>query len=216
MKIIHFQNLNIQNPFNPNYSYYIAEDIIHFNTHFLTDVLLTKEKEIKTMYPAAKDGNTNLGDESVTSRFIHYNLLDFPETSFLKEAIRQSHDTFLRSLNISIEEKYYVQCWFNVLRKGEKIDKHHHAEKNEDCYLGGHICVNVNKTNTYYEDPYFKTPFVSENEPGKITLFPNWLSHYTDRVEENFNRITIAFDIRTEKSYIHNVVPKMKKHWIQI
>ena len=215
MKIINFQNLNIQNPFNPNFSYHILENKTDFDNIFLTKFLLNKEEQIKNMYPGTDDGGTNLGKTSVTSRFLYYNLLEFSETIFLKTIIRKNHDAFLRNLNISIDKNYYVQCWFNVLRKGEKINRHHHAYDNEG-YLGGHICVNVNKTYTHYEYPYFGTIFSSLNEPCKITLFPNWLYHYTDKVEEDFNRITIAFDIRTEKSYINSVLPKMKKHWVKI
>ena len=215
MKIINFQNLNIQNPFNPNFSYHILENKTDFDNIFLTKFLLNKEEQIKNMYPGINDGGTDLGESSVTSRFINYNLLEFPETIFLKTIIRKNHDDFLKNLNITIDKNYYVQCWFNVLRKGEKINRHHHFSDN-DGYLGGHICVNVNNTYTHYEYPYFGTIFSSLNEPCKITLFPNWIYHYTDKVEEDFNRITIAFDILTEKSYINTVLPQMKKHWIKI
>ena len=215
MKIINFQNLDIQNPFNPNFSYYIVEDKIQLDNVALTKFLLNKEKEIKNIYPGGYDGDTNLGNKSITSRFSYYNLLDFKEMFFLKNIIRQNHDNFLKNLNITIDKNYYIQCWFNVLRKGEKIDRHRHASNNE-CYIGGHICVNVNNTCTYYESPYFGTTFCSMNEPCKITLFPNWIYHYTDKVQEDFERITIAFDILTEKSYTNFVQEKFKNHWIKI
>ena len=33
------------------------------------------------------------------------------------------------------------------------------------------------------------------NKPGKITIFPSVLPHYTDEYKGNKERITIAFDI---------------------
>tara|TARA_R110001592_G_scaffold141176_2_gene362532 strand:- start:628 stop:1299 length:672 start_codon:yes stop_codon:yes gene_type:complete len=216
MKIIHFVNENKKNPFNPQYSYFMAEDTIHLTERDLfIKYLLDKEKEILKKYPPDLDGHTNLGSDSLTSRFIHYNLLDFTETAFLKEYIRDAHDRFLKVLKLEPEKNYYVQCWFNVMRKGEQIQKHQHARSNS-YYLSGHICVNVEKTNTYYESPYYKEPFASLNELGKVTLFPSWLTHWTDKVENDFERITIAFDIKTEEAYNTQIVPELKNHWVKI
>ena len=35
----------------------------------------------------------------------------------------------------------------------------------------------------------------AENVPGKLTLFPNYIPHYTSIHQEDFPRITIAFDL---------------------
>lgn len=216
MKIINFINEKIKNPFNPQYSYFMAEDTLYLTERDLfIEYLLNKEKEILKKYSPGIDGYTNLGSNSLTSRFIHYNLLNFTETAFLKQYIKDVHDRFLKLLKLEPEKNYYVQCWFNVMRKGEQIQKHQHARSN-NYYLSGHICVNVEKTNTYYESPYYKEPFASLNEPGKVTLFPSWLPHWTDKVENNFERITIAFDIRTEEAYNNNTVIELKNHWVKI
>ena len=130
----------------------------------------------------------------------------------IRDSIRDVHDRFLKLLKLEPEKNYYVQCWFNVMRKGEQIQKHQHARSN-NYYLSGHICVNVEKTNTYYERPYYKETFASLNEPGKVTLFPSWLPHWTDKVENDFERITIAFDIRTEESHNNNTVIESKDNW---
>ena len=215
MKLINFKNGKIKNFFNPTYSYFIGEDILPINTQVLSEFLLYKEKEIIKKYPPFDDGGTSLPKESVTSRFIHYNLLQFPETNYLKKYIRNTHDKFLKQLNQNIDQNYYAQCWFNVMRVGEQIKKHKHASEN-DSYLSGHICVQVEKTNTYYESPFYKNEFASENIPGKITLFPSWMTHHTDQVSSFNERITIAFDIRPESSYIEYVKDFMKPHWVKI
>ena len=55
-------------------------------------------------------------------------------------------------------------------------------------------------TKTHYVNPnnYFtlnKQAHHSENKPGKITIFPSTLPHYTDEHLGDGERITIAFDI---------------------
>jgi len=215
LKLINFKNGEIKNFFNPTYCYFIGEDILPIDTEALSQFLLLKEKELIKKYPSFNDGGTSLGDDSVTARYMHYNLLQFPETSYLKKYIRNTHDKFIKSLNQSIEQNYYVQCWFNIMREGEQIKKHNHSSIH-NSYLSGHICVKVKNTNTYYETPYYKDEFPSKNLPGKITLFPDWITHYTDKVSSSEERITIAFDIRNEKLYVKYVKDFMKPHWVKI
>ena len=215
MHITNFQNNNINNPFNPHYSYHIYEDDLPLDTKVLGEFLLHKEKQLIKEHPPHDNGGTGLSENSVTSRFIYYNLLEFPECGFLKNHIRKAHDTFCKFLEVDIHESYYVQCWFNVMRKGEEIKLHNHAEDNTG-YLSGHICVKVADTTTDYEVPYFKTSYRCKNTPGKITLFPGWLSHKVSTIEKDDVRITIAFDIRTQSSYIQHVNDKLKNHWIKI
>jgi len=217
MKILNFKSEKKSNFFNPEYSFFVFEDNLPINTNLISEILLQKEKEIIKKYPPYDHGGTELNKESVTSRFIYFNLLQFDEFNFLKKYIRKAHDNFLRSLNLNIDNEYYVQCWFNVMRKGEEIKKHNHANNIESiAYLSGHICINVDKTNTYYELPYSKKIYKSENQPGKITLFPSWVDHFTDKVESDQKRITIAFDIKTKKSYSENVKNILKPHWEKI
>jgi len=206
VKIINFQNLNIQNPFNPNFSYHILENKTDFDNIFLTKFLLNKEEQIKNMYPGINDGGTDLGESSVTSRFINYNLLEFPETIFLKTIIRKNHDDFLKNLNITIDKNYYVQCWFNVLRKGEKITKHSHYPlgRAEESFISGHFCVNALNTNTYYLDVGKTNEFPVKNEIGQLSLFPSYLVHWSDTHPSNEPRITIAFDVYFKKRFIRN------------
>jgi len=211
--IYQFQNGEIRNEFNPVYNYYIYEIDLDIDLEKLKNFILKIEPKIKEKYPHSADGYTGLGD-SLTSRFQYYNLLQMQETSFLKEVFRRQHDNFLNDLGYKIEENYYSQCWANVMRKGEKIKSHVHGLDNY-CYLGGHLCVYSNNTNTYYKSPYYKNVFSTKNKNGKLTLFPNWLEHYTDEVNDDL-RITIAFDIINEESYKKDIFDNMKNHWEKI
>ena len=48
-----------------------------------------------------------------------------------------------------------------------------------------------------------------------MTIFPSWLKHDTDRVQDDVERITIAFDIIDESGYNIDVRDDMKSHWIE-
>ena len=195
------------NPFTPDFSFNMAEDIIPVNLTSLKSFFLTKEKKLIDEYNFYSDGGTQLGKDSVTTRFIHYNLLNFPEVNFLKKIIKDKHDEFLKTVNINIDKPVYIQCWYNVLRKGEQIKKHKHTSlSNEECFLSGNLCVNVDKTSTYYLPPFFEKQIQIKNKNNQIVFFPSWLEHYTDDVNNSFERITIGFDIKyTENPGKHGV-----------
>tara|TARA_Y100000114_G_scaffold143605_1_gene151321 strand:- start:48 stop:686 length:639 start_codon:yes stop_codon:yes gene_type:complete len=203
-----------QTIFAPKGVYYIFEDKLNLDFDKIKTVILKKEKEIIKKYPSSSDGDTGLGD-SLTSRHPYFNLFDWPEMSNLKKSVRLSHDNFLKELDQNINIKIYSQCWANVMRKNQKINKHSHYN-NDYCYLGGHICVQSNDTSTHYVDPYTKKVYSSKNEVGKITLFPNWIEHYTDRVTDNKLRITIAFDMVNEIGFVEDIYDNMKHHWIEL
>ena len=85
------------------------------------------------------------------------------------------------------------------MKKEQKIDIHQH-DHTEFSFISGNICVTTQNTKTHYINPfnYFtlnKQAHHSDNMPGKITIFPSTLPHYTDQYEGNKERITIAFDI---------------------
>jgi len=64
--------------------------------------------------------------------------------------------------------------------------------------------------------PYNRKKYSSENKKGKITLFPNWLEHYTDVYEEDDTRVSIAFDIITKEVYNDDIFDNMKSHWVKL
>ena len=222
-----FENKVLRNPFNQKFKYSIFEKNCKTELHLstLASFILKNEKKIiertkkefdeynkKTRWI---DGDTGLGAESLTSRQPFYNLVEFKEMKYLKKIIHDAHDEFLKELNIDDIDQLYIKCWANVMRKGDKINTHFHAGNNYD-YLSGHICVSTKDTHTYYLQPYYKNVFSSKNVPGKLTLFPSWIEHYTDEVKTNKERITIAFDLRGEESYQEDIYPHMKHHWENI
>ena len=215
-QLLTFQTKPPKSIFAPVGKYYIFEDnisnVLNFNT--IKNTILKKEKEIIKKYPFVDDGNTGLGD-SLTSRFPHFNLLEWPEMVDIKNSIRKTHNKFLKLINEDYNIELFSQCWANVMRKGDVIKKHSHYNSNY-TYLGGHICIQSNNTSTHYVDPYTKEIFSSKNEFGKITLFPNWIEHYTDEVVDNKLRIPIAFDLINEVTFKEDIYNNMKHHWIKL
>ena len=203
IKIINFKSEPRNNPFAPEWNYFIFESELH-NVNFkkLTKFILKKEKEILKLPPTIKvgkfsDGYTGLGQKSTTARFEEYNVLkwDTVEIKTLKKQIINFHNLILNKCKLPLVKELYIQCWMNVMRKGETIKLHLHSVQ-PDCYLGGHICVQVHNTSTHYINPInqINDPdiFSSKNTIGNIP-------HCTDTQNENKERITVAFDLSLHK-----------------
>ena len=201
-------------PFAPVYSHYICtadlSNLIDFKDIKYT--ILGKEKSIIEQYDAGlNDAYTELGNDSLTSRFEHYNIFDWPEMYKLKSAVKSIHDLFLQYVKVE-NRPIWINGWANVMRKGQQIKTHLH-NVDQTCYLGGHICVQTKDTYTHYINPFTKKIYSSKNEVGKITLFPNWIEHYTDKHISPKERITVAFDVFDEKFYNTKVEYEMQSHW---
>ena len=98
-------------------------------------------------------------------------------------------------------EHLWVRCWVNMLRFGQKLQSHSHSH-NSCCYLSAHFTVQCKDTSTVYLNPKagFNHPAGTEekNEPGRFTIFPSYIPHYTTRHLSFKPRITIAMDIHTD------------------
>ena len=187
------------------------------NVKKLAKKILKNEPRIIKKYPAKSidlkydfDGDTGLGLNSLTSRSCHYNLLNWWGTGLLRKWIRQGYEEY----NNIRGRPLYVQCWANVMRKGEKIGAHIHASHPtlaEHAHLSGHLSVQVDgTTSTYYDG----NPIL--NKSGLMSFFPGRSLHWTDRYEGNSERITVAFDIHSKEFYEYDIFDYAKHHWIRI
>jgi len=190
-------------PFAIDYTFYVFENIINdVDFSAVSKIIKSKEKKIIRSSPKSSgDGNTGLGDNSLTSRFGYFNVLKWqePDIQKIKDHIVDNVSKFYNRILQEKPKDLKIQCWANVMRKGQQIKPHVHDTSN-NCLLGGHICVDVDNTSTHYINPfkYFsgnnQETYSSKNEVGKITLFSNNIPHYTDKVISK-DRVTIAFDI---------------------
>lgn len=219
MKIIKFQSEPAQTPFALQYNLLMCEDKSDKDLKFfnkIKNIILKKEStvieqttkkyaEYNKTYNIIYDGETKLGKNSLTSRGNYYNFLkwDFKEIDELKKILRNKYNEFL--LNIGVEQReVWIKCWANVMRYGEKIEKHIHSS-NALTWIGGHVIIACEKTSTFYENPISQAEknqtYESVNEVGQITFFQNNIPHYTNTHYGKSERITIAFDIIPEERY---------------
>tara|TARA_R100001530_G_scaffold130775_1_gene101939 strand:- start:257 stop:904 length:648 start_codon:yes stop_codon:yes gene_type:complete len=207
MKIFTFKSEPPLTPFAPQWDYSFGYENISnlIDCPKIANLILSKEKNIIRKFPptdfvSSVDGYTNLGPNSLTSRYGYYNLIDWPEIEIkiLQDRIVEFHHKFLKELNIKISNTLLIKGWANVMRKGEKINPHLHDVK-PNSYLSGHVTIQCENTSTYYINPVnqLNEPEVKElkNVPGEITLFPSCMPHYTSLHQGLKERITIAFDI---------------------
>ena len=225
---ISFKSPPRRNPLALEWEYHMIEDRIEgIDFNHLAKVILSKEKELIKTLPVcvnkdSMDGYTGLGPNSLTSRYDSYNVLNWedPECEKLKDAILKMHDQFLKILRVDRPNRIFCQCWANVLRKGEKMNPHLHGV-DPDAYIGGHITVQCEDTQTIYINPpdqlNIKEEWKSTNIPGKITLFQQCIPHYTTEHKGDKERITLAFDLITDNhSWFFQDKPPLTANWVML
>ena len=223
LSLVRFKSEDRETPFAPNWDYRLIEgeiDDVDFN--YIARYLLNKKNEILKIKPSKGDGFTGLGMNSTTARHSDYNIFNFGDNEInkLKSNILFLHSQLIQSIGAEEFNKYqfdglYIQCWYNVMNKGQKIYTHLH-DITPTCYLGGHITVQCDDTYTGYTHPAL-VPLLdddSENEAfvhrshnvvGKITLFPNYIPHFTSVHNGDKERVTIAFDLMTRQPTANHV-----------
>ena len=181
---------------------------------FAKQILKNEQKIIKkyppTNYKNIKtDGETGLGYDSLTSRYFHFNVLKWFNTKQLKKEIIKGYESYTNLKNTPL----FVQCWANVMRKGDRIKPHVHANQNisPHHYLSGHLCVKVDgSTNTYYNG----MPLCNVN--GEMIFFPATTPHWTNVYMGDSERITVAFDIYSEEWFNYDIFEDAKKRFVKI
>ena len=199
-------------PFAPEWNYFLAESQIdNVNFSRISEYFLRKESELLQLPITTKmgvnDGYTGLGNNSLTSRYSHYNVFQFEndlvELKQLRQEIFDRYCALMYLLGIE-RKKVWFQSWCNIMRKGEQIQPHIH-NVNSYCYLGAHVNIQCDKTSTIYINPInqINDPeiYESPNEVGKLTIFQQNIPHYTTVQQSDRERITIAFDFFIDEEY---------------
>ena len=200
-------NNKLNSPLGLNKEFWLwINNELNINYKIIFDYLLKKEIEIINKFPPKSDGGTNLPNY-ITSRYSFYNLFSFKdcpeEIEMLKKFIKINVKNLLLDFKIKNTEDLHILCWFNVLREGEAIGKHSHYNlKNaHESFISGHFCINAFNTHTYYENISNTNGIGIKNEIGQLTLFPSYITHFSDKHVGKDVRISIAFDIYYTKEY---------------
>lgn len=170
----------------------------------IRNFLLSKKDYVLSL-PKTHDGGTDLGEETVTSRFGSYNLFQFKdeckEIGELLDYLRVLYVQFVRQEGFHVQDLKIVS-WFNVMQKGDKIKLHAHGS-GPDAYLSGNMHLDNYNTHTIYQWPYGFEETPIENIMGGITLFPSYFAHRTDEYTGEDSRVSIAFDLRLSQFSIN-------------
>lgn len=138
-----------------------------------------------------------------TENYHMYNTFNFPfyETSKLYRELVNNISPFLNK-----KEKYGVQCWFNVFRKGENIDWHSHWPPKSRVWHGFY-CVYVEDSFTEYKYPPSDTIIKVPSKEGRLVFGKSNNDLHRSSEWDNLNkaRITIAFDIVPYKTIIDEI-----------
>jgi Putative 2OG-Fe(II) oxygenase len=205
-EIVNFENGRLQTPTAPTYKCSIFGSYLYnINLDALSTLILEKEAEITSLdlpENMISHGFTGLGPKALTSRFKAFNVLswDHPEVRKLKQEIRYIYNLSSEYFGFEEEERVFVQCWANVLRKGEKMNVHRHSDNTDGSFLSGHFTVQCKDTQTVYQNPFsdvinWPEYYSFNNYPGKINIFNSYIYHYTTEHNDDSERITIAFDL---------------------
>jgi hypothetical protein len=174
----------------PDYKYVILENTLKdINIDSLRLDILDREKSITDGYDISKS----------RYKFFNNDFWSKPSIKKLEKSIYENVKKYLEFQLLNVPEEMYIQAWINVMRKEQQIDIHQH-DHTEYSFISGNICVSSENTQTHYVNPinyhsFNKQAHHSDNEPGKITIFPSTLPHYTDQYIGDKERITVAFDI---------------------
>ena len=90
---------------------------------------------------------------------------------------------------------YYFSSWVNVHKKGENLVWHSHWETEKQTYHG-YVAIQSEPSTTTYKFPDIEEMYVHHNKNGLIMINKSEGDRHCVSVwEENFDRISIAFDI---------------------
>lgn len=127
-----------------------------------------------------------------------YNIFkwEYPAFKKLRVMIWEKYNSYMDALGLPKENgnSLWIKGWAVCLEPGQGIDQHCHSY-HENCYISGNISFNSGTT-TDYLIPHLSSyygPWKAENVPGRITLFPSWVEHLVQPVQER--RYSIGFDL---------------------
>ena len=183
MDIIRFKSDPPLTAFAPTWDYTMGEDFLNLtdiDLQKIKELIISREKDIlENTEISDTDGYTGLGSNSITSRFQSFNILLWPNEicKVIESEILNKYKKFLEILNVK-RQPVYIQCWANILRTNESIKPHIHST-DPYTYLGGHICITENDTETCYINPINQL-----NDPQKLSENENLERQLDEKIKD--------------------------------
>lgn len=183
----------------------------------VANFLISKEQYILDNYPFVSDYGTML-PTNVTTRSSTYNVFHFmnecPDLQLILDHIKQQYNIYVK--NVGFEEyvkKPGINCWFNILRKGEKIGIHKHSE-NERSFVCATLSIQVDETETFYRK-HGEIVKSIPNRNGEFVMFKCDLEHGTTEHTKDSLRVTLGIDIFFDMDSSKKV-PDFHKNLIEV
>ncbi|MFA0812473.1 TIGR02466 family protein [Microbulbifer epialgicus] len=187
-------------------------DSKEFNAR-LTEIILEKE----TSTPAAK--RSNIGSWDSQKDFLEW---PHKEIATLKQRIvavtREMTMKVTRGKYSPASQDMFAHAWANVSRADSyrKIHNHESCTWSGVYYVRSRLSQEKSKSSGIIEflDPRMlciTTELPNSNfggrvrvmpRGGRMVLFPNWLLHYVNPVEDNSLRICVAFNVKLETNTV--------------
>ena len=164
---------------------------------FLSHIILKYENEILRIPNTFPNGYE---DTPLTSQHTVYNWLDHPDVARLQIPSR----LFQLSELIHINEMY-AQCWCNILRQGQKLNRHNHCDEPTDFYSLNIFIDGNPTTGTYYED----TGRI-DNTRGELHIVGTHLEHEVPTHLYQKPRISMAIDLHLGSTYKEDIEHSIK------
>lgn len=98
-----------------------------------------------------------------------------------------------------------VDAWGNICNKGDEVLMHNHRGVTAFC---GILYLTENGPGTYFKE----YDLLIEEKIGKFILFDPYLNHSVDKIKEDMDRITLAFNICDFKEWDNDLNVKWIKN----
>ena len=183
-------------PYAPNYKFDLSRSVWDDEEKVdkLKKFLIKKEKDILKL-PFHHDGDTGLKEDSITTRYARYNLFDFAdECPELRDLWKFFQEHWYERIQRDNTRPYKTKivCWFNVMRKGDRMESHRHSGR-FSSYLSGNFHLDNYHTATTYR--HLDNLTAIDNVKGGLVIFPSQLLHEVDSFKGEGERVSIAFDL---------------------
>ena len=183
---------------------------VNFKCHMWHDELEKKDFSsiVKWTHENIISKNHHLDDRTKeTSYWDKYNLFvemkDDDTIQYIQKSIKKSYKEFVKTIE-GEEKEVYLNGWLNVMTKDMNLLRHCHAN-HENSYLSGNLLITeptTSRTSFALPDWFDPTKYHvhhEQNKLGHFNLFPQWLHHWVDPIDEDL-RIVIGFDLHLKES----------------
>jgi hypothetical protein len=157
---------------------------------YVRKYILATEALVKASGPDIYEGTA---EDSLTGRYKTHNYLNTELGELLIPRLR----AFFREIGFpgasDTKRVVAVQCWANIFRKGEGIDRHRHNDGTCAPYLSANLFISgpTDVGTTYeLEDGVHTIP----NKVGELSVFSDFIYHGVNKNPYETPRITMAMD----------------------